>query len=375
MRQFETESLPEAAYTVESFGQGLYMEYRIPGIVVTEKGTVICCYEGRMDTHNDWAQIDIVVCRSTDGGETFTRQVIAGSVEAPDSAMDKALDKVPNQVSNQTPEQQEPVTWNNPVLICDGELVHLVFHKNYEMAYHCVSEDDGVTFSEPVEITAAFQEFPWKWNVCASGPGHGIVTENGRLLIPVWMACGEPLDEDGRKKAHQPSVAGAVYSDDRGKTWHAGALVNGVCNANETTLAERTDGSILFNFRNHEAEGCRVLGVSTDGVSGFEKIWKETGLPDPKCFGSMVRMPDGRLGFINCANADRTHPLGERIFLTYYVSGDDGEHWKPSVFVDTYGGYADVTADGERLYVFYEQSVWNEELRRVNHLILKRYQL
>ena len=212
MRQFETESLPEAAYTVESFGRGLYLEYRIPGIVVTENGTVICCYEGRMDTHNDWAQIDILVCRSTDGGETFARQVIAGSAgvlddagkkesnaasdrvldAASDKASDKALDAASNKTLHKTPEQQESVTWNNPVLIQDGELVHLLFHKNYETAYYCFSDDDGITFSEPVEITTAFREFPWEWNVCASGPGHGIVTmcirdrHNQRLPHSKW---------------------------------------------------------------------------------------------------------------------------------------------------------------------------------------------
>lgn len=375
IRQFEGESVPEAVYILESFGNGPYMEYRIPGIVVTEKGTILCCYEGRMDTHNDWARIDIVVCRSVDGGKCFARQVIASSegTVMTRGAMDQ---KCPGQKDSVVKLQsQEPVTWNNPVLVQDGELVHLVFHRNYETAYYCFSSDDGLTFSEPMEITAAFREFSFRWNVCASGPGHGIVTKNGRLLIPVWLALGESLDEGGRKKAHNPSVAGAIYSDDRGKTWHAGALVDGIISANETTIAEMNDGRILFNFRNREPDGCRMLGISPDGVHGFEKVWKEPGLPDPGCFGSMIRMKDGRTGFINCANSDVTNSLGERIFLTCYISEDDGDNWTPSVLVDTCGGYGDIATDGDKLYVFYEQSVWNEELKKVNHLILKCFQV
>lgn len=358
MELIHAETTPEVTFTVESFGMGPYMEYRIPGIIVTEKGTIICCYEGRMDTHNDWAQIDIVVCRSSDGGEHFARQVIASTDEAADDSG-----------------KREPVTWNNPVLIRDGELVHLVFHRNYETAYHCVSLDDGLTFSEPVEITAAFREFPWEWNVCASGPGHGLVTKRGRLVIPIWLACGKSLDETGRKKAHQPSTAGAIYSDDRGKTWHAGPLVDGIVSANETAAVERSDGTVLFNFRNKEPDGCRAFGISRDGAGEFERIWREPGLPDPECFGSMARLDEGRIGFVNCANRERNHLLGERIFLTVSVSGDDGESWKPSVLVDIYGGYADMAVDGDRLYVFYEQSTWNEKLKRVNHLMLKRFRL
>lgn len=355
MRRLEKETQPQASYVVERFGAGPYMEYRIPGMVVTCRGTLICCYEGRMDTHNDWASIDIVVCRSTDEGKSFTRQVIASGDEAG--------------------EADSPETWNNPVLIADDELVHLVFHKNYESAYYCFSSDEGESFSDPVDITEAFLEFPFRWNVCASGPGHGIVTERGRLMIPVWLAAGEVLDSTGRIKAHNPSTAGVIYSDDRGRTWQAGTLVDGIKNANETTIAQISGGRILFNFRNGEELRCRVLGISPDGVSGFTKIWTETGLPDPQCFASMVKADGQALYFINCANNNLDHPMGKRIFLTCFRSEDDGTVWTPVILVDTYGGYADLAVFGDKLYVFYEQSTWNDTLRRVHGLMMKQFKV
>lgn len=352
MGGFTEETKADGVHIIETFGLGPYLEYRIPGIVVTKKGTLICCYEGRMENRNDWAQIDIVVLRSTDRGKTMSRTVIAG------------LD------GN---EEGQVVTWNNPVLIADGELVHLIFHKNYEKAYYCVSRDDGITFTDPVEITGAFREFDYEWNVCASGPGHGIVTQDGILMVPVWIANGEVLDEGGRKKAHNPSTSGLIYSRDRGKTWHAGAMVSGVANANETSIAELPDGRILFNIRNAEPEKCRVLAVSSDGIKGIDEWWKEEELADPKCFGSMVKMEDGSVAFVNCANRNLEHPEGKRLFLTVYESSMDGRNWKPLVNVDIHGGYADLTADKDHLYVFYEQCVWTEDLKRVNHLILKVY--
>lgn len=354
MNGLKKETRPKASSVVETFGCGPYKEYRIPGIVVLDSGTVMCCYEGRMESHNDWARIDIVVLRSTNKGRDFTRTVIASSDGL---------------------SQEENVTWNNPVLIADKELVHLIFHKNYETAYHCVSFDDGVTFSKPRDITQAFQEFDYPWNVCASGPGHGISLKSGRLLVPVWIANGEKLDESGRRKAHNPSTSGAVYSDDRGGTWHAGAMVSGITNANETSAAETADGTVLFNIRNGEPEKCRVLGISSDGGLNLKRVWKEESLPDPKCFSGTANLADGRIILVNCANRDLEHPAGKRLFLTVWTSVKGSGDWKTQIYVDFYGGYADVAAFGGEIYVFYEQCVWTEEFKRVNRLILKRYQM
>src|SRR5438105_329132 len=48
-----------------------YATYRIPGIVVTTKGTILAYCEGRKDGTGDWAEIDVQLRRSTDGGKTF----------------------------------------------------------------------------------------------------------------------------------------------------------------------------------------------------------------------------------------------------------------------------------------------------------------
>ena len=41
-----------------------YREYRIPGLILTEKGTLIGYYECR-DSTSDWARIDLKIIRST----------------------------------------------------------------------------------------------------------------------------------------------------------------------------------------------------------------------------------------------------------------------------------------------------------------------
>ena len=48
--------------------EGGYPLYRIPGIVVTAKGSLLAYCEARKNAKGDWGHIDILVRRSTDGG-------------------------------------------------------------------------------------------------------------------------------------------------------------------------------------------------------------------------------------------------------------------------------------------------------------------
>src|SRR5438045_1875016 len=48
-----------------------YQTYRIPGIVLTKKGTLLAYCEARKSAKSDWGTIDVLLRRSTDGGKTF----------------------------------------------------------------------------------------------------------------------------------------------------------------------------------------------------------------------------------------------------------------------------------------------------------------
>ena len=48
-----------------------YKQYRIPGLIVTAKGTVLAYCEGRKTGKGDWDSIDLFLRRSLDGGKSW----------------------------------------------------------------------------------------------------------------------------------------------------------------------------------------------------------------------------------------------------------------------------------------------------------------
>ena len=326
--------------------QGGYKMYRIPGIVVTRKGTVLAYAEARRHTGSDWDTIDIVMRRSTDGGTTFSslRVIarVAGKVERSPVAIER--------------KQGQPgdVTYNNPVAIADHDgTVHFLFCVEYMRVFYMRSGDDGQTFTEPVEVTAAFDAFrpEYPWRVAATGPGHGIQLSGGRLLVPVWLALGTAGN------GHHPSVNATVYSDDHGATWHRSQIP--VLNTpqfpdpNETTAVQLADGRIQLNVRTEAKENRRTVVTSKDGATHWSAPRLQQDLPDPICFASIVRLSTRKTGgknrllFSNPENLTRADGRDvvskDRKNLTIHLSYDEGKSWPVRRVLEAgISGYSDL---------------------------------
>lgn len=312
-------------------GEGGYAEYRIPGIV-EHRGEAVMCVEARLNSGSDWGRIDVMIL-----GEEGRRHLFVPA-DAP------AADGV-------TPVICKGDTLNNPTLISDGDVLHLIFHVNYSNVLYTRSADGGRTWAELREITGAYREFPYDWNVSATGPGHGIKLESGRLLAPIWLAHGEVEQGETYAVKHYPSVAGAVFSDDGGETWHAGALFTDggdIRDCNETACVQLSDGSVLFNIRHRGEILHRALAISVDGGASCFWMQPDMSLKDPRCFGSMAKRDD-TVYFVNCQTTHGRVKLG--------VKKLGGGAWEKCGHIDDIGGYADCAFVNGRLRVLYERTV------------------
>lgn len=314
-----------------------YKLYHIPGIVVTAKGSVLAWCEARKRSAgvSDWDDIRILLRRSTDDGKTWSAPKSIADVPGPKTKNPFSL-----RMKNVDPND---VTYNNPVLIADRDgTVHMLFCLEYMRCFYQRSTDDGVTWSAPVEITAAFEKFKaaYDWKVLATGPDHAIQLKNGRLVVPVWLSTGTGGN------AHRPSVTATIYSDDAGKTWRAGDIAvpctDEWINPNETIAIELADGSVMLNVRSESKAHRRLVTVSKDGATGWSTPRFDDALLEPICMGSIIRFSlaqDGgknRILFSNPDNlsrADGKEAPGknrDRKNVSVKLSYDEGQTWPVS---------------------------------------------
>ncbi len=336
-----------------------FKSYRIPGIIVTPKGTMLAYGEARRNG-GDWDDTRIILRRSTDGGKTWEPQQILGE-------LGEKLSKNPatRQLKNLHP---EGITYNNPVAISDTQTgaVHFLYCLEYMRCFYMRSDDDGLTFSQPVEITSAFDTFrpEYNWAVLATGPGHGIQLKNGRLVVAIWLSLGTGGG------AHRPSVTSTIYSDDHGKTWQRGEIAvpnsDDFVNPNETCLTQLSDGRVMLNVRNESPNNRRIVVTSPDGATNWSAPKFQAELVEPICMASILSVPPDNdheqslLLFVNPA-----HPERRRANLTLRVSSDQGKTWPVARTIEEgSSAYSDLAIlPDETLLCFYEVTSGPESRR------------
>lgn len=329
---------------------GIYASMRIPALVITKEGSLLAFCEGRIGTASDWADMDMIMRRSTDGGKTWAPNVI-----------------IAPKVSGQ------PTSNATPIVDKDGT-IHLLYQRDYAKAYYTFSKDDGLTWSPAVDITYAFDAFKpeYDWKVLAPGPGHSIQLTNGRLLVPVWLA--NPVKTTPRR-AHAPSCIATIYSDDLGKTWKRGDIIAdnspAFKNPSETMAIQLKDGRVMVNIRNVTEKRRRGISYSADGISGWTKPVFDEGLFEPICMATITRLGSDML-FINPDSGDTSR--NNRRNLTAKISGDEGQTWPVKKVINPgASGYSDVAVgpDGT-IYCLYETNAG----KGFNYsMILKRFNL
>lgn len=338
---------PLYSTTVYSRGDRGFDTYRIPATIVTAQGTLLAFAEARRHSRSDTGDIDLVVRRSTDGGRTWGETITVW-----DDAENVCGNPAPV-VDRRTGRILLLSTWNDGT---DHEnQIHARTAKDTRRVYVLHSDDDGLTWSAPREITPEVKRADWTWY--ATGPCHAIQLRKGRHKGRIVVPCNHGLFRDGKGDG---SYSHLIYSDDGGRTWAIGGESGR--GGNESTVAELRDGSVMLNMRgprdkNRADNGsCRLVAVSRDqGLTLGEQFYYRA-LTEPVCNGSILNYskaagkPSATLLFSN-----PSHPA-KRKDMTVKISRDSGKSWNVlHKLSDLPAAYSDLTVlPGGEVGILYE---------------------
>jgi sialidase-1 len=234
-------------------GRDGYFAYRIPAIETAPDGSLLAFVEARKyhlhDPGFEKQDIDLVMKRSADNGRTWSAMKVIEdpgerwSAANPATLVDRATKRVWLFYLRGKPER------NTYTARAGTDDIRILAR---------TSDDSGVTWSEAADLTDVTRDMADpKWRTSVVGPGGGIQTRRGRLVIPVWK--------------FEPWGVFAVFSDDHGRTWRRGQLVPDV-SGDESQLVELSDGRLLFDIR--QQRGAHRWRATSDNDG---KTWSKAG--------------------------------------------------------------------------------------------------
>ena len=280
--------------------------FRIPSLAVTTNGTLVAVADRRPQGGDLPGNIDLAFRRSTDDGRTWSPIQIAVDLPAPTGASDPAL-----AVDRQTGRIWAAFTvgYNAGIAQAQAGLTgqtavsHLIF-----------SDDDGVTWSAPINIGAQVKDPAFKW--MGFGPGAGACMADGTLSFSCYA------NKDG-----VPDLfAFAIVSNDHGETWHrTEPYTTFTC---ESQMVALSDGRWMACSRDRKGRGTRMVAFSSDRGKTWSPMVQEPQLPCTRCQAGLIRI---------------THPKAPKGLLIYTgpegkatgrnrgmvrISDDDGKTWR-----------------------------------------------
>lgn len=371
--------------------------YRIPGMTTTKNGTLLAVYDARRDSARDLqGDMDIGVSRSTDGGNTWQPMQIAMDMGEWGNLPQKfnGVSDANILVDDNTGTIFIAALWMHGVINADG-----VWQENLTLESNAwnhqwatkgsqpglgvkqttqllitKSTDDGITWSDPINLTEMCKN-P-KWWLWAPAPGHGITLKDGTLVIPT-----QGRDENGLP------FSNITYSKDGGETWKTSNPASH--NTTECMAVELSNGEIMLNIRDNrnaknksETNGRAIMTTADLGETWSEHPTSHGALIEPTCMASIHRhdYKNGNGETKSILVFSNPNSKYKRIKQTIKVSFDDGKTWPEKYWIELDegqgAGYSCITSiDNDNIGVLYEGSQAQMTFQRINlKELIKEYE-
>jgi len=321
--------------------------FRIPGMVTSQKGTLIACFDARYNHYGDLcADIDVATTISQDGGQTWSPLKV--SMDIGEGVANGCGD--PCILSDSTGRiwiQALGTHFSGGASLFVSKTGN--DPKTTAQWYMTYSDDDGKTWSKDL-VNPTKQIKKDEWNCVLAGPGSGITTSKGVIVFPaqIWQT--------GQKLNCRSTIC---YSIDNGKNWVYGTGLPR--RTSECQVVELEDGSLMLNARDENRSGKRAVYITRD----FGKTWiahesNLKALQEPVCQASLIKIDSKKYGklllFSNPKNNTRS-------MMTIRFSKDEGKTWSAGYLYDTRrsAGYSSLSMiDEDTIGVLYEGSTHNE---------------
>ena len=327
--------------------------FRIPGLVTTNKGTLLGVYDVRYNSSVDLQEhVDVGLSRSTDGGKTWEKMrlplafgVFGGLPAGQNGVGDPSI-----LVDTKTNNVWVVAAWTHGM---GNQRAWWSSHPGMDMNHTAQlvlakSTDDGKTWSAPINITEQVKDPSWYFLL--QGPGRGITMSDGTLVFPTQFIDSTRVPN-----------AGIMYSKDGGKNWKMHNYAR--TNTTEAQVAEVEPGVLMLNMRDNRG-GSRAVAITKDlGKTWTEHESSRKALPESVCMASLisVKAKDNVLGkdLLIFSNPNTTKG---RYNTTIKISLDGGVTWSPEhqLLLDEGNnwGYSCLSMiDKETIGILYESSV------------------
>jgi sialidase-1 len=356
----EARSVQRLGVAVRQGGDDGVHTYRIPGLATTTQGTLLGVYDVRRRNGGDLpGDIDVGMSRSIDGGRTWEPMKIIMDMGSDSKWRYDGIGDPSILVDQETGTIWVAALWSHGNRGWHGSGPGLEPQETGQLIL-VRSDDDGVTWSEPINITRQVKNPDW--TLLLQGPGKGIAMRDGTLVFPAQFQA--PLTQ---KRLPHSTV---IYSKDHGETWHIGTPA--YPDTTEAQVIEVEPGVLMLNCR-YNRKSARVVMMSRDlGATWTEHPTSQKNLIEPgACMASLidVRREQGGEGgdWLLFSNPDS---LSGRQRMMIKASTDAGLSWPKEhrVLLDEgrSAGYSCLSMiDDETVGILYEGSQSHMTFQRV----------